>query len=420
MNQELIRIVDNIARDKNIDKESIFGDLEAAMVSAIRKYYGTVEGESEIIVGISRETGEIVASMDDEPIDILKLGRIPAQTAKQVMIQKIKADERDSIYAEFVQRRGEIINGIAGRYEGGSLVITVNNRTEGFMPKSEQISGETTHPGERVRCLILDVHETPGQVKIVLSRTHPEFIRRLFELEVPEVAEGIIEIKALAREAGYRTKVAVTSHDDKVDAVGACVGVRGSRIRNIVDELGGEKIDIVRWSDSSQALIANGLKPAEVSEIAICFELGRATVVVSEDQLSLAIGKHGQNVRLAARLTGWDIDILTPAEYNKEVERLAACVKTIEGTDEMFVDKLLALGIISVLDLEEVGFDPLVEELGLDEKLARIVVDTAGKVAKEMAAEKDKKQAEDIMELEEDVPGGKTEETPAESTEDQA
>ena len=304
MNQELIRIVDNIARDKNIDKESIFQDLEAAMISAARKYFGVQESESEIVVYIDRTTGEITAYKDEEQVDIRQLGRIPAQTAKQVMIQKLKADERDSIYAEFVQRKGEIINGIAGRYEGGSLTVNLNNRAEGFLPKSEQISGETSHPGERVRCLILDVREVSNQVKIILSRTHPDFIKRLFEQEVPEVAENIIDIKSLAREAGYRTKIAVFSNDDKVDAVGACVGVRGSRIRSIVDELGGEKIDIVRWSDSSQVLISNSLKPAEVSEIAICFELGRATVVVSEDQLSLAIGKHGQNVRLATRLTG--------------------------------------------------------------------------------------------------------------------
>ena len=397
MNQELIRIVDNIARDKNIDRESIFQDLEAAMVSAIRKSYGRDDADEDVVVNIDRSTGEILAYKDEEKIDIRRLGRIPAQTAKQVMIQKIKADERDSIFAEFVQRKGEIINGIAGRYESGSLVVNFS-RAEGVMPKGEQIIGETHHPGERIRCLILDVREMASQVKIVLSRTHPDFIRRLFELEVPEVAEGIIEIKVLAREAGYRTKVAVNSNDDKVDAVGACVGVRGSRIRNIVDELGGEKIDIVRWSDSSQVLIANGLKPAEVSEIAICFELGRATVVVSEDQLSLAIGKHGQNVRLAARLTGWDIDILTPSEYNREVERLSACLKDIEGIDDTFVDKLLALGIISVLDLEEVGLNPLVEELGVEDSLAEAIVAGASEEAKRLAAEKSKKQAEDILE----------------------
>ncbi len=399
MKQELIRIVDNIARDKNIDCESIFQDLEAAMVSAIRKSFGREEEDADVVVNIDRTTGEISAYKDEEAIDVRRLGRIPAQTAKQVMIQKIKADERDSIFAEFVQRKGEIINGIAGRYEGGSLVVNFS-RAEGVMPKAEQITGETHHPGERIRCLILDVREAANQVKIILSRTHPDFIRRLFELEVPEVAEGIIELKVLAREAGYRTKVAVHSNDDKVDAVGACVGVRGSRIRNIVDELGGEKIDIVRWSDSSQVLIANGLKPAEVSEIAICFELGRATVVVSEDQLSLAIGKHGQNVRLAARLTGWDIDILTPSEYNREVERLAACLRDLEDVDDTFVDKLLALGIISILDLEEVGLDPLIEELGVEESLAKRIVAAASEEAKRLAAEKSRKQAEDMLEQE--------------------
>lgn len=400
MNQELIRIVDNIARDKNIDKESIFADLEAAMVSAARKHFGIQEIDSEIEVSIDRSSGEISAYKDGEQIDIRKLGRIPAQTAKQVMIQKLKADERDSIYAEFVQRKGEIINGIAGRYEGGSLTVNLNNRTEGFLPKSEQITGETSHPGERIRCLILDVREASNQVKIILSRTHPDLIKRLFEQEVPEIAENIIEIKSLAREAGYRTKIAVFSNDNKVDAVGACVGVRGSRIRSIVDELGGEKIDIVRWSDSSQVLIANSLKPAEVSEIAICFELGRATVVVGEDQLSLAIGKHGQNVRLAARLTGWDIDILTPEEYNTGVDRLAKGLKDIEGIDDTFVDKLLALGIISVLDLEEVGGAPLVEELGVESELAKQIIAAASEEAKIIASERSKKQAEDIMEQE--------------------
>lgn len=265
------------------------------------------------------------------------------------------------------------------------------------MPKSEQISGETHHPGDRIRCMILDVRETNNQVKIILSRTHPEFIRRLFEQEVPEVAENIIEIKALAREAGYRTKIAVESTDDKVDPVGACVGIRGSRIRNIVDELGGEKIDIVKWSDSSQALIANALMPAKVSEIAICFELGKATVVVTEDQLSLAIGKHGQNVRLAARLTGWDIDILTPEEYNREVERLATTLKDIPGIDDRFVDKLLALGIISALDLEDVGPEPLIAELGVDKERADQIIQAAAQAAKQAAADGKTTQAESLI-----------------------
>ncbi|MBP8911741.1 MAG: transcription termination factor NusA [Phycisphaerae bacterium] len=395
MNQELLRIVDNIARDKNIDKESIFADLEEAMVSAVRKHFG--DAESEILVQIDRSSGRVAAFKDGQPIDIKRLGRIPAQTAKQVMIQKIRADERDSIFSEFAQRKGQLVSGAVVRYEGGTLIVNLDHWTEGFMPKGEQIMGQTHRPGERIRCLILDVKETASQVKIILSRTHPDFIRRLFESEVPEIAEGIIEVRALAREAGYRSKVAVTSFDDKVDPVGACVGVRGSRIKNIVDELGGEKIDIVRWNESSQTLVANALMPAKVSEIALCFELGRATVVVDEDQLSLAIGKHGQNVRLAARLTGWDIDILTPDEYNQGIERLANTVKSVEGADDVLVDKLIALGIISVLDLDDVGADPLVAELKLDRSLAVKLVEAADREAKALTAEADQKRSQKQM-----------------------
>jgi len=401
MNQELLRIVDRIARDKNIDTESIFVDLEEAMVSAARKHFG--EPDSAVRVHIDRATGEITAFKDDVQIDIRQLGRIPAQTAKQVMIQKIRADERDSIYAEFIQRKGQIISGSVLRYESGTLIVDLNHRTEAFMPKSEQIMGQTHRPGERIRCLILDVKEVANQVKIILSRTHPDFIHRLFELEVPEIAENIIEIRALAREAGYRTKVAVASLDDKVDPVGACVGVRGSRIKNVVDELGGEKIDIVRWNDSSQVLVVNALMPARVSEIALCFELGRATVVVDVDQLSLAIGKHGQNVRLAARLTGWDIDILTPDEYNQGIEQLTNCVKSVEDADDTVVDKLIALGVISVLDLEDVGTEPLINELKIDAKIAQKLVEAAVEEAKQLAAESKKKQAENLLQQQTDT-----------------
>jgi len=398
MNQELVRIVDNIARDKNIDRESIFSDLESAMVSAARKHFGKVDVESDIQVRIDRQTGEIVAFKDGQQIDIKSLGRIPAQTAKQVMIQKIKADERQSVYEEFAERKGEIISGTAVRFEGGSVIITINNRTEAILPKSEQISGQSHHVAERIRCLILDVRESGSQIKIILSRTHPDFIRRLFELEVPEVAENIIEIKALAREAGYRTKIAVLSNDPKVDAVGACVGVRGSRIKNIVDELGGEKIDIVRWNESSHELIANALMPAKCSQVALCFELGGATVVVPEDQLSLAIGKHGQNVRLAARLTDWDIDILTPEEYNQEVEKLTSGLKDVEGLGETFVDKLIALGVISVLDLAEIGVDPLVKEIGLKPEMAQKVIQLAEELARKQTSDAEKKTiAETLM-----------------------
>jgi N utilization substance protein A len=384
VNAELIRIVDGLAREKNIDKDIVLGDLELAMESAIRKKYGP---EEEVTVQIDRLSGEIAAVLNGEPISMNDLGRIAAQTAKQVMIQKIREAERGSIYEEFVERKGTILTGTVSRFEGGALIVNIG-RTEGFLPRSEQISGETHQPGERIRTLILEVREAPHQVKIILSRSHPDFIRRLFEVEVPEVAERIIEIKALAREAGYRTKVAVSSIDTKVDAVGACVGVRGSRIKNIVEELGGEKIDIVRWNESSQILISNALKPAEVQDTALCFELGRATVVVPEEQLSLAIGKRGQNVRLAARLTGWDIDILTPKEYNKGLDRLATTLRTIEGMDEMIAERISLLGMISVMDVQEVGPDTLVAELELTKELAEIIVNRCTEEAKLVEVER--------------------------------
>ncbi len=401
MNQELLHIVDGMARDKNIDRESILVDLEMAMASAARKHFGATE---EVDVRIDRETGEIAAFLNGEQINIRKLGRIPAQTAKQVMIQKLREDERDSIFTEYQERIGEVIAGTVGRFEGGAVIVNLG-RTEAILPRGEQIPGETHHANERIRAMILEVKEASNQVKIILTRTHPDFILRLFEQEVPEVAERIIEIRALAREAGYRSKVAVTSIDSKVDAVGACVGVRGSRIKNIVEELSGEKIDIVRWNESSQVLIANALRPAEVREIALCFELRRASVVVSEDQLSLAIGKRGQNVRLAARLTGWDVDILTPHEYREATELMISTLRSVEGVDDTLIDKVLALGLVSVLDLEEVGTEPLIEALSLTPELAGVMVTRATEEARQQAANKEKASAAQAVLAEESGAG---------------
>ncbi|MEM6552886.1 MAG: transcription termination factor NusA [Planctomycetota bacterium] len=394
MNNEMLRLVDAISRDRNVEKDLLFDDLEQALVSAARKHFNAVDTE-DFSAEIDRFTGEIRVFRGQDLIPLEELGRIPAQTAKQVMIQRFREDERTAIYNEYIDRVGEIITGTAQRYEGGALVVQIG-RAEGFMPRSEQIPGEQHQPGERVRCMILDVRDTGSQVKIVLSRASPDLIRRLFEVEVPEVAERIIEIRAMAREAGHRTKIAVASTDSKVDAVGACVGVRGSRIKNIVDELGGEKIDIVRWNDSSQMLIQNALKPAEVVEISLCFELGRATVIVNEDQLSLAIGKKGQNVRLAARLTNWDVDILTPAEYTKSLDIMEATLLTVEGFGDEYVDQLAALGVISVFDVEEVGADYLAETLHIDETLALNTVKAAAEKGKVVAVEqaKEKEEAE--------------------------
>lgn len=415
----MMRILDSIARDRKIDKTMLVKDLERAMVSAARKFYNTLDTE-EFACTLDPVTGQLTLLRHGEPLNLApqELGRIAAQTFKQVMIQGFRDDERQSVFDEFSKRVGEITTGTVQRYEGGSLVVTID-RAEAFMPRSEQIPGEQFQAGDRVRCLILDVRDVGNQIKIVLSRSHPDFIKRLFEVEVPEVAERIIEIKAMAREAGYRTKIAVASIDSKVDAVGACVGVRGSRIKNIVDELNGEKIDIVRWNESSQILIQNALKPAEVAEISLCFELGRATVVVKDDQLSLAIGKRGQNVRLAARLTGWDVDILTPDEFNKGLEIMSQTLTGVEGITEEMADRLAALGMISVFDVEEVGAEVLVNELGISEDLAARVIEVVSVKAKEVAeiqakekeaTEKRKREEEEAARrlLSGDVPAGAT------------
>jgi N utilization substance protein A len=397
MNSETLRILDSIARDRNIDRELLIEDLEQAMVSAARKHFNSLDTE-EFGCTMDRISGEIQIWRNTEEgvtetIPLESMGRIPAQTAKQVMIQRFREDERNSLLDEFAKRQGEVTTGTAQRYEGGALVVQID-RAEGFMPRSEQIPGEQFHAGDRVRCLILDVRDAGNQVKIVLSRSHPDFIRRLFEQEVPEVSERVIEIRAMARESGFRTKLAVSSIDSKVDAVGACVGVRGSRIRNIVDELNGEKIDIVRWNESSQVLIANALKPAEVEEVSLCFELGRATIIVRDDQLSLAIGRRGQNVRLAARLTGWDIDILTPEEFTKGLENLEATMKSVEGITVETLDRMGALGMISVFDIEEVGVSVLTDELEMPEEQALAVVDACGKRAHEITEEQAKEKEE--------------------------
>ncbi|MFN0138257.1 MAG: transcription termination factor NusA [Phycisphaerae bacterium] len=387
MNADLLRMIDSICRDKGIEREDFVADLEAAVTGGLKKAYETEDAEAKL----DPLTGDISAVVEGQPVDMGALGRITAQTVKQMMIQKTRERERGSILEEYMDKRGTIVAGTVTRIEKGNLLVQLG-RVEGFLPRSEQIPGETHQVGGRLRALVLEVREQTNQVKVILSRSHPDFVVRLFELEVPEVAERIIEIKALAREAGYRTKVAVSSIDTKVDAVGACVGVRGSRIKNIVDELGGEKIDIVRWNESSQILIQNALKPAEVQEIALCLEMGKATVVVAEDQLSLAIGKRGQNVRLAARLTGWDVDILTPVEYNKNLELMEAAFRKVEGFDDLLLDKLIAIGCVSAQDIDELGPEPLMEQLSIEKALADRIVEEAGEEVIRQEEEKEAKE----------------------------
>ena len=384
MSVDLVRIVDSIHRDKNIPKEILFDGIESALATAAKKHYPDAE---EIQVKIDTDTGKILTTADGSPVDPPEFGRIAAQTAKQVIIQKIREAERDSLYEEFEEQRGDLITGTIQRFEGGAVTVNLG-KTDGLLPRSEQIPGESHHPGERVRAVILDVRKVGQRVKIILSRTHPDFVRRLFELEIPEIADQVIAIRALAREAGYRSKVAVTSIDVKVDAVGACVGVRGTRIKNIVDELGGERIDIVRWNESLQVLIPNALQPAEIDEVMLCQLLGRAIVLVREDQLSLAIGRRGQNVRLASKLVGWDIEIMTSEELDELIEKAVAGFTKVEGVDTELAERLVEQGILSYDDLSVMEIDDLVNTIdGLTEENAMAIVERAEKMAEEQGDE---------------------------------
>jgi len=316
MNGELLRIIDTIHRDKDIEKETLFQGIESALLTAARKKLGSNE---EISIRIDRETGDLNVYDNNQRIIPIDLGRIAAQTAKQVIIQKIREAESDVIFHDFGSREKTIVTGTVQRFEGGNIIVNLG-KVEGILPRHEQVRGEVYHPGDRIRVFVHEVKKVGPKVRVRLSRTHPEFIQRLFELEVPEIADGIIRVERLVREPGYRTKIAVSSSDAKIDCVGACVGVRGTRIKNIIDELGGEKIDIIRWNEDEETLIVNALKPAVISSIALDAENHSALVIVEEDQLSLAIGKRGQNVRLASKLCGWDINIVT----YKEIEEARA------------------------------------------------------------------------------------------------
>jgi len=304
MNAELLRIIDAIHLDKDIDKELIFTTIESAMLAALRK---KVDAEVDLTCTLDRETGEFRVT-SDAPHGAIDLDRIAAQAAKQVIIQSLREAENAAVYAEFEDKIGDLVTGTVQRIEGGALIVNVG-RTEAVMPRSDRVRGEMYSPGDRIRSIISEVRMQGSRVKILLSRVVPDLVQSLFELEVPEVADGVIEIRRIAREPGYRTKIAVHSNDPRVDCVGACVGIRGTRIKAITDELNGEKIDIIRWSESDEEMITNALRPAQLASMNLEPEARICRVVVPDDQLALAIGRKGQNVRLATRLTGWDIRI---------------------------------------------------------------------------------------------------------------
>lgn len=365
---EIKRIVDAIHRDKAIDKEIVFEGIEQAILSAARKHFS----EEEVLeVRIDRASGEPSltcdgAMLEPELIGDL-LGRISAQTAKQVMIQRIREAERDSQYEEFLDLKSQLVTGAVTRVDRGTVIVNLG-KVEAILPRSEQINKESYRVGDRVRAIVLDVKKAGSRVRIILSRTHPDFVRRLFEVEIPEVNDRIIETRSIAREAGHRSKVAVSSFDATIDCVGACVGVRGARIRGIVEELNGERIDIVRWNDSLQILVPNALQPAEVDDVILCPMLGKVIVLVRDDQLSLAIGRRGQNVRLASKLVGWDIAMMTQESLDEQLDISIEAFSVIPKMPAELVENLVSQGFFTFDDLSVIEPDQLLEISGLSQE----------------------------------------------------
>jgi len=384
---EVLRIVDSLHREKNIDKEIVFRAIESALVSAARKHFGE---EADIEFVIDREDGEIAGRCGQEELDYEEvIGRIGAQTAKQVIIQKVREAERDSQILEFNEIVNDLISGTVHRNEGRVTTVTLGG-IEAILPRSEQIPGESHQPNERIRALVTEVKPQGSRVKVVLSRTRPKLVQRLFENEIPEIADGVISINAISREPGYRSKVAVSSIDSKVDCVGACVGVRGNRIKMVIDELAGERIDIVRFDEDPQIMIPNSLQPAEVDEVILCRMMGRAIVLVRDDQLSLAIGKRGQNVRLASRLCGWDIEIMTQGELEQQIDRAVQGFSSLERVDEELANRLVGEGYLSYDDLSVIEPEDLMEMGQLTaEQVDTIVAEAEARaeVAEQKAAE---------------------------------
>ncbi|MDR2088761.1 MAG: transcription termination factor NusA [Clostridiales Family XIII bacterium] len=343
MNRDFILAVEDLEREKDVSKDLLIEAIEMALISAYKKNYGTSENVS---VNIDRETGDIdvymrkdvVETVEDESVQVAleeviamdpnyrvgdaieyrvtpkDFGRIAAQTAKQVVMQRIREAERGVIFDDYVNRQGEIVSGTIQRVSNETVFVSMG-KTEGILAAADQVRGESYHMNSRMKFFIMDVRKTIKGPQIYLSRTHAGLVKRLFELEVPEIQDGVVEIKGLAREPGSRTKMAVFTDDDGIDPVGACVGARGIRVQAVVDELSGEKIDIINWSDDPQQNISNALSPAKVERVIINDDGKSATVVVPDYQLSLAIGKEGQNVRLAAKLCGWKIDIKSHSQY---------------------------------------------------------------------------------------------------------
>lgn len=420
MPSELMRIIEQVSRQRGVEKEILIKAIEDAVRVAVRKRFGP---DRDIEVSFNEEMGEVevfefkevvenvtdperqislkeALELDPEvqigdslgiKLDTNQLGRIAAQAAKQVIMQRFREAERDIIYDDFKDRKGEIVNGIVQRIERGSIIVNLG-RTEAELPPEEQMPNESYKQGDRIRGYIIDVKHYSRGPQIILSRTHPDFVKALFENEVPEIAEGIVEIIQVAREPGSRSKIAVRSKDPDVDPIGACVGLKGRRVQAVVQELRGEKIDIVPWSPDPAKFVCNALAPAEIVRVIVDEANKSMEVVVPDDQLSLAIGKKGQNVRLAAKLTGWNLDVISESRYNQALKKGFESLLSLEHVDLKLATDLYDRGYGSAFELANADINSLLKIEGMTEEKARLIIEEA----KEYVAKKEQEAEEGL------------------------
>jgi len=407
---DLNAILGQLGRDKGIDKAILIEAIESAMLSAARKHFGhnlnletsfnedsgeievvqfktvvdtVIDPGTEISLDEARRSYDPDAMVGDEfgkKLSTEGLGRISAQSAKQVIMQKLRDAERGVIFEEYKNSKGDLINGIVQRYDRGNLIVHLG-RTEAILPKREQIQREKYRQGDRIRSMILDIDRSARGPQIILTRSHPDFLKKLFETEVPEIADKTIEIKAAAREPGERAKIAVISSDHNLDPVGACVGVKGSRVRNVVDELKGERVDIIPWTPDEPSFVARALAPAEVSRVLVDEDNHSMEVIVNDDQLSLAIGRRGQNVKLASRLTGWKLDVRSVSVAEEQAKRARQSLESIPGVDFTDAERLYQQGYRSVIEVAEAIAEDLMEIEGVSRERAEEILSAARKYA---------------------------------------
>ncbi len=414
---DLLRTIDQVSRDKGIDSKILIEALEEAVRSAVKKKFGP---DFELEVSFNKEMGEVevfefkevVENVKDERLQVsLKeareldpeseigdslgvkmdtdtFGRIAAQSAKQVIMHRLREAERDAVYDDFKDRKGEIVNGIVQRFDKGAIIATLG-KAEAELPVKEQILNETYTQGDRIRAYIYDVRQFSKGPQIILSRTHPNFLSALFENEVPEISEGIVTIMQVAREPGGRAKIAVASKERDVDPVGACVGMKGSRVQAVVQELRGERIDIVPWDPDEAKFVCKALAPAEISRVIVDEENRTMEVVVSDDQLSLAIGKRGQNVRLASRVTNWKLDVISESEYNEALKEGYKSLLKLSGVGKKIATTLYGMDFRSAEDITKAEVADLASIKGISEKKAEEIIQEAIRYMQSLSSDKE-------------------------------